>query len=196
MDDPRPRNALLSEEEPLADYLKRRERELTQQTAALRGMLLPKEKQLEEIRQAMKAIGIQPGYVEQLLPFLDQSGAKVGVLNQSTNEDPYVGVLKTGEQLTIKEMIMGALNHHFQQGATPSELSEYMRTAYGREIDRNSVSPQLARLREEGLVENTNALNGKWMLTLRADLTRTLENIDQVHSERSRRWYGSDKKKD
>jgi hypothetical protein len=183
MDDPRP-HVLLSEEEPLADYLKRRERELMQHAAAIRSTLAPVESQLEDVRRAMKAIGVQPGYVEQLLPYLDQSEAKPGILNSPL----YI------ESLTIKEMVLRALSEHFNEGATPSELSEYMRRSYRRDVDRNSISPQLARLREEGLVENTNALSGKWQLTLRGSLTDTMSEIDRAHSARRRRWYGPEKK--
>ena len=123
-------NALASDNEPLADYLKRREREKIQRIAAIRGLLAPEEKQLEEIRQAMKAIGIEPSYVEQLKPFLDQDGdnrpmhgllnhdTRPGVLNCAPANTP---LALLSESLTIKEMIMGALNNHFHLGATPSD---------------------------------------------------------------------------
>lgn len=169
MTDQRQRNALLSEEETLADYLKRRERELMQQTAALRALLVPKEKALEEIRQAMQAIGVQPSYAEALMPFLDQ--------DQPPN--PYVGILNQAEPLTIKEMILRALATQLSDGATPSELSEYIRSAYNRSIDRNSISPQLARLRDEGLVENTNALSGKWQLALRGTISEAIADTER-----------------
>jgi len=195
MDGPRPRNALMMDEEPLADYLKRRERELIQQTAALRGLLTPKEQQLAEVRQALQAIGVQQSYVEELKPFLDQT--------QSAT--PSLGILN--EPLTIKEMILRALNDHFHEGATPSELSEYMRAAYRREVDRNSISP-LARLREERLVQNTNALSGKWQLALRGTITEAIAETEKQNlnaplssnalasSPRAKRWYGDPPKKD
>ena len=184
MDDPRPRNLLIQDEESLADYLKRRERDLMRKAAAFRHLLAPVEQQLTEVRQAMQAIGIQQSYesyVEQLTPFLDQ--------DQPASPSLYLGILNMAEPLTIKEMIQRALNDHFKQGATPSELSEYMRKAYGREIDRNSISPQLARLRDEGLVQNTNALSGKWELTLKGTLAEAADSIDRVHAERVRRGH-------
>ena len=58
---------------PVSQYLVRRERELIQQTAALRGALLPKEQELASVRKAMEAIGVTPSYTEQLTPFLDQN---------------------------------------------------------------------------------------------------------------------------
>jgi hypothetical protein len=66
------------------------------------------------------------------------------------------------EAMTIKQMIDNALRDHFRKGATPIELREYFWIAYGRNIDRNSISPQLARLREGGRVI---PVGGKWKLT-------------------------------
>ena len=41
-----------------------------------------------------------------------------------------------------------------------------MRTEYGREVDRNSISPQLARLRQDRAVEQTGgAADPKWKTT-------------------------------
>lgn len=217
MDNPRPpANALSTmSDEQLSDYLKRRERELVQQTAAIRGTLAQKERELEQLWQAMKAIGIQRSYVEQLKPFLDQVGESLamddGLLNPTETCPrnillaplPWENPLAQAPQ-TIKEMILRALNDHFHQGATPSELRDYFKTAYGKEIDRNSISPQLARLREERLVQNTNALNesGKWQLSVRGSLTEAMAEIENrnvnalASSPRAKRWYGNDPKKE
>lgn len=130
-----PSNALLANDEPLSDYLKRRERELVQQTAALRGMLIPKEQELANVRQAMEAVGIKRSYVEQLQPFLDQEqDEQVQPMHGLLHSESHPGILNSGpfpwelgnplrmESLTIKEMILRALNEHFHLGATPSEL--------------------------------------------------------------------------
>jgi hypothetical protein len=170
--------------EPLRDFLIRRDRELTQQIAALRGQLAVKEKDQVEIRKAMTAVGL---YAEQLRPMVDndplalsynnplalsRGGVLVGALSQmnSAHTPPALAlsspVLTAGTPLTIKEMILNALKDHFREGATPADLRGYIRVAYGREIDRNSISPQLARLREEGVVEQMLGLlnEGKWQL--------------------------------
>jgi hypothetical protein len=199
-----------AQDETLADYLKRRERELIQQTAAIRGLLAPKEQELATVRQAMQAIGVQQSYVDQLQPFLDQASDQPpppthGLLN-STEARPAPGILNSPaagfpwEALTIKDMILNALKDHFHSGATPSELSEYMKTAYGRDVDRNSIGPQLARLRDERLVESGsgNALisgalipgSGKWRLSLRGDLADAAaeiekRNVNALNSDRS-----------
>ena len=82
-----------------------------------------------------------------------------------------------------------------------------MRTAYGRDVDRNSISPQLARLRDEGLVQNTNALSGKWEIVLRGTLEEAAAEIERktlnaltsnnlTSSPRAKRWYGEPPKKE
>jgi hypothetical protein len=182
-DDPQP-NALLSGADvSVSQYLVRRERELVQQTAALRGLLGPKEKELADVRQAMQAIGLATSpyaeHVEALKPFLDpqerpDSLSYKGILNADA-----ATLNQWAEGLTIKDMILRALNEHFHLGATPSELRDYMLTAYGRTIDRNSISPQLARLRDEGLVQNTNALSGKWEIVLRGNLQEAAAEVER-----------------
>jgi DNA-binding transcriptional ArsR family regulator len=175
----------------LPQYLAKRERELIQQAAALRGALLPKEQELESVRVAMKALGLTPNYMEQLKPFLSQEQGALKVHPGTVTTDaPNLNLLS--ENLTIKEMIQRALAEHFKQGATPSELSEYMRVAYQRDVDRNSISPQLARLRDEGLVE-TSVYTGKWELTLKGSLAEALTDTPERVARR-KRWYGKDEK--
>jgi hypothetical protein len=64
------------------------------------------------------------------------------------------------EHLTIKQLIIKSLTDHFRDGATAAELIEFIGNAYGRQIERSSFSPQLSRLREEGMVRLL--LSGKW----------------------------------
>jgi hypothetical protein len=77
-----------------------------------------------------------------------------------------------------------------------------MRNAYGRDVDRNSISPQLTRLRDEGLVQNTNALTGKWEIVLRGTLEEAAAEIERKNvnaltpNPRAKRWYGEPPKKD
>jgi len=173
-----------AEEEDLAAFLKRRERTLIQQAAALRGMLAPKEEELARVRKAMEAVGVKPDYVEALRPFLDPNRNPYSpALDDSYN--PYAITDRAGtplpafvESMTIKEMILRALADHFRDGATPSELRDYIRTAYGREVDRNSISPQLARLREEGIVmQPHHPPTGKWSLLPGKNALREEEDL-------------------
>lgn len=147
------------DDEPLADYLKRKERELGQQVSSLRGMLAPKERELEEVRRAMQAIGLFAPSLESLIREPQANGV---VPNYAAG----LAAFTAAQPLTIKAMILNALRDYFHEGATPAELRDYMRTVYGKEIDRNSISPQLTRLREQGAVEQSGGVvNPKWKLT-------------------------------
>lgn len=66
-------------------------------------------------------------------------------------------------RMTMKELAVKALWDRFREGATAAEFLEYFRTEWGRtDIKRESLSPQLSRLKREGVL----GLNGnKWVLT-------------------------------
>lgn len=52
------------------------------------------------------------------------------------------------ERHTIKQLI----DVHFRAGATAEQLREFFRDAWGQEITRESLSPQLSRLLGDGFV--------------------------------------------
>jgi hypothetical protein len=159
--------------EPLREFLPRRKRELTQQISALQGQIIPKQRELEEVTKAMQALGLeQPGNeLARLLASAAPDGlnvAAIGLLHNMSSNALLEGKPPNFDQtMTIKQMIVYALRDHFHNGATPAELRDYIRTAYGREVDRNSISPQLTRLRDEHRVEQQVGLlnEGKWWLT-------------------------------
>jgi hypothetical protein len=64
--------------------------------------------------------------------------------------------------LTMKELTVKALNERFKNGATAAQLMTFFSDAWGRkDIRRSSYSPQLSRLKSEGVIE----LDGKiWRL--------------------------------
>lgn len=66
-------------------------------------------------------------------------------------------------KLTIKELALKALNEHLWNGATSAQLIEVFVQKWGRDdIARTSLSPQLTRLKEEGLI----TLQGRqWFLS-------------------------------
>ncbi len=65
--------------------------------------------------------------------------------------------------LTIKDLIIKALAEHYKEkGASASELVSFLGGAYGREVEKSSLSPQLSRLKEEGRVIQID--NSKWMI--------------------------------
>jgi hypothetical protein len=141
--------------EPVNEFLVRRERELTQQIDALRGQIVPKEQERFAIRTAMYALGLLNKFEMPTETSLDELvGVPPSNSGHSTPNFP---------TFTIKQMALAALRDHFHKGATPSELRDYMKTAYGRDIDRNSIGPQLARLRDQGAVQQHN--DGRWSIT-------------------------------
>ena len=66
------------------------------------------------------------------------------------------------ESLTIKQLVLKALYGHFPKGATSRQLREFFRDAWDRHVARESLGPQLSRLRQEGAIK----LDGKvWAVT-------------------------------
>jgi phage-related tail protein len=171
------------ENETLALYLKRKERELKDQIAALHSALAPKERELKEVHKAMQALGLYAGPLQAFVDVAQsQLGSQQSSLEDLANEvaalartnsthDEIVSPLslvttvaaQALQNLTIKQMILNALRDHFHDGASPTELRDYMRTVYSREVNRDSISPQLARLREQGAVDMLN--DGKWKIS-------------------------------
>lgn len=162
-------------DETVRDLLIRRERELTrqidllqQEIAALRNDLAPKEVELEEVRRAKAALGMFPWN-----PFPE---AKNGSQNAEYNPgggnlefEVACRVLATTmrdtphHDLKIKELLVLAFVERFQQyGASPAELKAEIQTSYGRDIDPGSIRPNLARLREDGIV--SRSFPPKWIL--------------------------------
>ena len=153
-------------EENVRDLLDRRERELMQQIqllqteiAALRSDLTPKEVELIEVRRAKVALGMAASFPWQSekqpdhAPDLENAYRSLG--ETLRNRAPL--------DLKIKELLVLAFVEHFQvQGAAPADLRLQIATSYGRELDPGSIRPNLARLREDGVV--MRGIPPKWML--------------------------------
>lgn len=149
----------------LAQYLDIREKELESQRSVVLGHLKPIDDELAQVKK-MKALiasareaGLTDLASEALLAAPPQPPS-------GPIEAVQTAALKALSEadLTIKEMILRALRDHFHNtGASPSELRDYMKSAYEKDIDRNSISPQLARLREESMVDQLS--DGKWKLS-------------------------------
>src|SRR5260370_5041465 len=56
------------------------------------------------------------------------------------------------EHLTMKELVIKALSGHFPNGATAKQLRDFIRDAWGRDIARENLSPQLSRLRWDKVI--------------------------------------------
>jgi hypothetical protein len=146
--------------ETLREFLIRRERELTHRLSALQAELGPVEAELAQIRRARTAVDTAP-----TLSGLNSNAAP------PTGFD-YVGPLlelldtKSPSEMTIKQLVIRAFTAQFRKGATPAQLREFIRDAYGRDIERGSLSPQLSRMKAEGLIEQ-DAATDVWKLALR-----------------------------
>lgn len=62
---------------------------------------------------------------------------------------------------TFKEKIKLTLKNRYPDGATAREIIEYCNANWVRHIERASLSPQLSRLRNEGVLRNEHE---KWIL--------------------------------
>jgi hypothetical protein len=128
------------------DILKDREAAvLADRSAAYARHLAPFDNELAEVRRALAAIDAPD------VPGLLRIAA--GLPPQT--DIPY-------DQWTLKQLAVRALEEHFPYGATANQLLAVFKSAYGRDIPRPSLSPQLSRLwRKDGVIK----LEGKlWKL--------------------------------
>jgi hypothetical protein len=73
------------------------------------------------------------------------------------------------EHLTMKQLVLRALFQHFPEGATSRQLREFFRDGWGRDIERENLSPQMSRLKTDGSIEQ-DAATKKWKLTTQGSL--------------------------
>ena len=115
----------------LEDYLIANEQRLIEQLEVVRSQLLSIEEKLAKFRRAKTAVGVS-----------------TNIINYSQSKLPV-----EYRNLTMKDMAVRALANEFRDGATASQLLEYFATAWGRtDIVRESLSPQLSRLKREGQI--------------------------------------------
>ena len=165
--------------EPLRDYLDRRERELAQEIEELRNQLIPKEAELAEVRRAMSALVMT--YGSSLLKDIFAHATSVDASNMPQHSSNTItpDAWLTGSQptpspvpmpmpalydaMSIKQLVIRALWDHFcDTGATADELCDFFGSAYGRHVGRSSLGPQLSRLR--GIYIEQVPKTGKWRL--------------------------------
>ncbi len=89
--------------------------------------------ELREISVALTAIGETPGLLK--------LAAGLGSADTSING------------LTLKQLTVRALQDNFPAGASAGQLLDAFKNAYGREVERSSLSPQLSRLKDAGVIE-------------------------------------------
>lgn len=137
-------------EDSVRAMLDRLEKELFDKIRKLREELSPLERELIDVRRAKAAIqGDESEKAKVNKAYVIPSQAP------KPTQSPYRG-------LTMKQLTVKALTEHFQNGATASELIEFFSKEWGRgDIMRESFSPQLSRLKGDGVV----TLEGKvWKL--------------------------------
>jgi hypothetical protein len=125
-------------EETTRQFINRRKRELTFQISALRGQLGSKGEELAELNRTEAALTIA-GSAPTPAPNDPLLAAIGGSELPNSYSEPLQKFLDQ-PALTIKEMILEGLTHHFRDGATPSELRDYTQFAHRRDVDRNSIS--------------------------------------------------------
>lgn len=152
-------------DETLRNFLERRERELAQQLRSLLSQMTPIEQEIAEIRRSKAALGIPP--TQMTADVATTSTAAVSfprrierpntcrVLAKAIRERPL------GE-MSIKQLIIKALFEHFEEGATPIELSHFLSETYKRAIGSGSIRPILGRLNIEGMVVRN--IESRWLI--------------------------------
>jgi hypothetical protein len=200
-------------DEKLYTFLERRERELVHQIAALKGEIEPREIELAHVRSAMRqyrnfgsadrerlgapapdreaeqAVVVHAGGDDQnLVHTIYDIASGVARFSRSIKEAQDKHEFLAFEHLTIKELIVKALTDHYSHGASAMELCDFVRNAYGRDVERSSLSPQLSRLRDDGVVEQFQHLEdisagrptpgGLWKLADHSNMQVMIEASD------------------
>jgi hypothetical protein len=147
----------------LRSYLDDREKALQSEIMKLREQIAPLERELFEVRIAKRAVGRHSS--EPLQQPLFSSTEKVAVDEQAQElwkqyrAIQAERVLSPYARLTIKELVLKALEEQFPSGATAHQLLELFSNAWGRgEIVRTSLSPQLSRLKADHKIDRDGSL--------------------------------------
>lgn len=82
---------------------------------------------------------------------------------QSAMADSFAQLRNPHANLTMKQLAVKALEEQFPHGATTRQLIDFFRDAWGREIERTNLSPQLSRLYQEGKIGRIQGLK-EWYL--------------------------------
>ncbi len=83
------------------------------------------------------------------------------------------------DHLTMKQLVVKALEEHFHDGATTRQLLDFFRDAWGREVERTNLSPQISRLYHDEEIGRSK--EGAWFLLA----TRKLRDGDTRFLKRS-----------
>jgi hypothetical protein len=154
---------------PMADetverFLARREQELMSTAAMLRGQLAPVEAELAKVRR-MRSVLNEPQNVLRSDNPTFGSLAALSIANSPLNalasNSTITSLIHEGYAgRTIKDLAIQTLLDAFENGATITQIKEFMKHGYGRTIDAGSLRTQLHRLKGAGiLIQNPD---GTW----------------------------------
>ncbi len=146
------------------EFLDDRERSLREAIQTLRSEIIPLEQELLDVRLAKGALKKDAANSEQ--PRLALASPGVLRVHDAVSASTTDTVTLTTDpfrspyfRLTIKQLVQKALDEHFQDGATANDMLHLFENVYGRgDIARTSLSPQLSRLREDGIIFRTGHL--------------------------------------
>jgi hypothetical protein len=166
----------------LRDYLEQRERELLDELGPLYSEVKRREAELAEIRRAKVSIGMAGPWRDTGLARFDAvEGLAKGITAPTALQHPAYLQAASGTvdpllpstllqmaesphaDLTMKQLVVKALEEHFHNGAPTRAMLEFFRDAWSREIERTNLSPQLSRLYQEGVIGRIRSTRG-WFL--------------------------------
>lgn len=187
-----PRANGLDMAETLVGYIERRKRELRAELASAEAVVLAIRGELQQLRNAEQ--GIANGQMALITQaYQAQIDANSGVDETPINPDEVLppvptpnwaqGLADIGEQFgfaeahrrTIKEHVLLALDQHVdfrRNGATTGELKRYIKSEFEKDIEVTSLSPQLSRLRDDGII---SFVDGRWRIKPRLNLYTKLK---------------------
>ena len=122
-------------------------------------------RELHDTHRALAAIGGSPLKLDEI-PLIDWGHLEpANSLNSLLSGDDHSFHPKSGA-MSIKRMTIDTISTLGRLGAvegvTSKEIRQFMKDAFDRTVERTSLSPQLTRLRDEGLIVSDDV--GRWRL--------------------------------
>lgn len=116
------------------DILATQKRKLIDELAQVRARVVTIEAEIAALDAALNAL---PAEEQSLAPRVSQPARSLG----------------GGRKISVKAMVLDALEKHLPEGGTALDLLDCFATVYGRDdVARTSLSPQLTVLKNEGLI--------------------------------------------
>jgi len=119
------------------DILATQRRKLIDELAQVRARAVAIEAEITALDTALSALPPSEGKPVQLRPVSSPSRSAGG-----------------GRKMSVKAMVLDALEKHFPDGASALDLLDCFADVYGRDdVARTSLSPQLTTLKKDGKIE-------------------------------------------